>query len=161
MSDSRSHLLSQIPLIVMPGKYSKPHPVTLPYDFEQLPTSTQVFRQQELDALISQLDDLRENQQRMADQVRERYGKTALTSRSQPFNDWEQNIRRVAPGYFGADGKVSIMTPTRHHGDAGKRQQERELYAEVSALGTTQKSAEDCESQLTGANYDLANLRIE
>ncbi|ESW96454.1 hypothetical protein KL918_000407 [Ogataea parapolymorpha] len=160
MSDSRSRLLSQIPLIVMPGKYTKPHPVTLPYDFEQLPASTQIFKQQELDVLISQLDNLRENQRQMADQVRERYGETALSNRSRPFDDWEQNIRRVAPGYFGADGKVNIMTPTRHHGEHEK-QQEREQHADVPQSDAKLKSPEDCEPQLTGASYDLANLRIE
>ncbi|KAG7847056.1 hypothetical protein KL941_002849 [Ogataea angusta] len=160
MSDSKSRLLSQIPLIVMPGKFIKPHPVMLPYDFEQLPASTQIYKEQELDALILQLDDLRENQRQMADQVRERYGNTALSCRSQPFDDWEQNIRRVAPGYFGADGKVNIMTPTRHRGEHEK-QQDREQNAELADSDTKQKSTEDCEPQLTGASFDLANLRIE
>ncbi|KAH3671724.1 hypothetical protein OGAPHI_000429 [Ogataea philodendri] len=158
MSDSKSRLLSQIPLIAMPGSYEKPRPVTLPYDFEQLPSSVDTFKQQEVDNLTAQLKELKHKQQETAARLNANYGQPAIEQKSQSFASWERDIRRVAPGYFGADGKIGVMTPTKHLREEEKKHMEVDDQQQQDPV---QEPASVPEEQIRSASHDLANLRIE
>ncbi|ODV84780.1 hypothetical protein CANARDRAFT_28918 [[Candida] arabinofermentans NRRL YB-2248] len=118
-----NRILSQIPLIVTPGKYSRPKPVTLPYDFPQLPVAFQA-NDGENSSLDNKLHDIADQYDQLIEQLTtENLDKPTSNSFLNPtlrsslvkaYDDWESNtLKKLAPGYFDSNGGVSsVMVPT-------------------------------------------------
>ncbi|GME83807.1 unnamed protein product [Ambrosiozyma monospora] len=120
MSSFQSNpILSQIPLVVTPGSFQKPKPVTLPYDFQRLPHNINEFKDQSIPKTIENLKNLALQETQLIEKLQKNKNeKTETKNKNEDvvkFENWERQIRLMAPGYFGKDGSVGVvMTPTKH-----------------------------------------------
>ncbi|GME87400.1 unnamed protein product [[Candida] boidinii] len=125
-SNKANPILSQIPLIVIPGKYEKPKTVTLPYDFVELPQELPIT-EQDTKFDIQILEGLITNQQSLIDKIRSDYGEDS--KRGDLYHQWKkETILKTAPGYL--DGGIQLMSPTRKytndiHDDKHQEQQQK------------------------------------
>ncbi|OWB77844.1 hypothetical protein B5S32_g2024 [[Candida] boidinii] len=110
-SNKANPILSQIPLIVIPGKYEKPKTVTLPYDFVELPSELPIT-EQETKTDTQRLEELITNQQSLIDKINNDYGEDS--KRGDLYYQWKkETILKTAPGYL--DGGIQLMSPTRKY----------------------------------------------
>lgn len=106
-----SPLLAQIPLVVSPGSYKKVEPITLPYDFEELPENLQGYQETSVKPLKEKYGEIVKKNEHLQGWIGELYSDTS----KEKFQAWEKDVRMIAPGYIAKDGSVGVMSPTRRN----------------------------------------------
>ncbi|CAH2448519.1 Hypothetical protein PP7435_CHR2-0954 [Komagataella phaffii CBS 7435] len=115
MSQDSDPILSRLPLVAIPGKYTQPKPITLPYEFIKLPDqlNKNMFnsKKDRLKSLVSDCNDLEEKLKLLTRSFNDDISEDHKGYNPVAYDQWVKETNSLAPGYF--DDQHHLLQPKK------------------------------------------------